>query len=122
VRFKFNIVGFRCIFLFFFQHHKLYSCSFFLFPSSQGCQEAHWKAGHKLQCKDFKANSSQTAKSNFGFKPSGGGSKSFSSIALVPASGGSNSKPTKKPGKVYVLTFFHLVVYLDYLVNSCSVM
>eukprot|EP00258_Populus_trichocarpa_P030258 XP_024446277.1 ubiquitin carboxyl-terminal hydrolase 18-like [Populus trichocarpa] len=67
---------------------------------SQGCQEAHWKAGHKLQCKDFKANSSQTAKSNFGFKPSGGGSKSFSSIALVPASGGSNSKPTKKPGKV----------------------
>ncbi|KAG5225134.1 ubiquitin carboxyl-terminal hydrolase [Salix suchowensis] len=67
---------------------------------SQGCQEAHWKADHKLKCKDFKVNSSLTAKSNFGFKPSDGGSRSFSSIALVPASGGSNPKTRKKPGKV----------------------
>ncbi|KAF9661996.1 hypothetical protein SADUNF_Sadunf18G0007300 [Salix dunnii] len=52
---------------------------------SQRCQEAHWKADHKLKCKDLKANSSLTVKSNFGFKPSGGGSRSFSSIALVPA-------------------------------------
>uniref|UniRef100_A0A6N2L6F1 USP domain-containing protein n=1 Tax=Salix viminalis TaxID=40686 RepID=A0A6N2L6F1_SALVM len=64
-----------------------------------GCQEAHWKAGHKLKCKEFKLNSSQTARSNFGFKPSGGGIKSFSSIALAPACGVSNSKPIKKPGK-----------------------
>ena len=108
-------------FVFFFQQHKLSGCSCFLFPSSQGCQEAHWKADHKLKCKDLKANSSLTAKSNFGFKPSGGGSRSFSSIALVPASGVSNSKTRKKPGKVYVLTlFFFLVAYLDYLVNSYS--
>uniref|UniRef100_A0A6N2M5X9 USP domain-containing protein n=1 Tax=Salix viminalis TaxID=40686 RepID=A0A6N2M5X9_SALVM len=65
-----------------------------------GCQEAHWKAGHKLKCKEFKLNSSQTARSNFGFKPSGGGIKSFSSIALAPAYEVSNSKPIKKPGKV----------------------
>uniref|UniRef100_A0A6N2N4G8 USP domain-containing protein n=1 Tax=Salix viminalis TaxID=40686 RepID=A0A6N2N4G8_SALVM len=65
-----------------------------------GCQEAHWKAGHKLKCKEFKLNSSQKARSNFGFKPSGGEIKSFSSIALAPACGVSNSKPIKKPGKV----------------------
>uniref|UniRef100_A0A6N2N2D6 USP domain-containing protein n=1 Tax=Salix viminalis TaxID=40686 RepID=A0A6N2N2D6_SALVM len=52
-----------------------------------GCQEAHWKAGHKLKCKEFKLNSSQKARSNFGFKPSGGEIKSFSSIALAPACG-----------------------------------
>ncbi|KAJ6924992.1 ubiquitin carboxyl-terminal hydrolase 18-like [Populus alba x Populus x berolinensis] len=67
---------------------------------SQRCQEADWKAGHKLKCKDFKLNSSQTVRSNFGFKPSGGGSRSFSNAALVPTNGVSNSKPIKKPGKV----------------------
>jgi hypothetical protein len=51
-------------FMFFFQQHKVYGCSCFLFPSSRGCQIKHWKAGHRLKCKDFRASSSRTAKSN----------------------------------------------------------
>ncbi|KAJ6856104.1 hypothetical protein NC651_037851 [Populus alba x Populus x berolinensis] len=32
--------------------------------NSLGCQKKHWKAGHRLKCKDFGASSSRTAKSN----------------------------------------------------------
>nr|TKS04970.1 hypothetical protein D5086_0000138520 [Populus alba] len=31
---------------------------------SLGCQIKHWRAGHRLKCKDFGASSSRTAKSN----------------------------------------------------------
>ncbi|XVF35722.1 hypothetical protein REPUB_Repub18cG0170700 [Reevesia pubescens] len=51
---------------------------------SSTCQQVHWKAGHKTNCK---VNSAQTAST-----------KRFSGVALVPATG--TSKIIKKPTKV----------------------
>ncbi|KAJ9167611.1 hypothetical protein P3X46_019228 [Hevea brasiliensis] len=66
---------------------------------STKCQEAHWKSGHKSKCKDFVSlNSTPNSKSNFGLKASGVGGRTFSGIALVPATG--PTKLVKKPRKV----------------------
>ncbi|GAV77829.1 UCH domain-containing protein/zf-MYND domain-containing protein [Cephalotus follicularis] len=73
---------------------KCSRCKSVLYCSSK-CQQTHWNSGHKSECKDSgKVNSTKTAAANLGFKAS----KSFSGIALVPASG--SSKLIKKPGKV----------------------
>ncbi|KAG6591506.1 Ubiquitin carboxyl-terminal hydrolase 19, partial [Cucurbita argyrosperma subsp. sororia] len=66
---------------------------------SPKCQEIHWKAGHKTKCKDFlvRRNSSdcETANADRGSKASTVGSKSFSSISLIPSHRA--SKPIKQP-------------------------
>ncbi|KAJ4707719.1 Ubiquitin carboxyl-terminal hydrolase [Melia azedarach] len=66
---------------------------------SSKCQTTHWRSGHNKKCKDHgKLNSVQTARSDFGSKPSSVGGKSFSGIALVPARG--ISKVIKRPREV----------------------
>ncbi|KAG8636438.1 ubiquitin carboxyl-terminal hydrolase 18 isoform X2 [Manihot esculenta] len=66
---------------------------------STECQQADWKSGHNSKCKDFvRLNSAQNSKSNFGLKASGVGSRTFSGIALVPATG--STKLIKKPREV----------------------
>ncbi|KAL2318000.1 hypothetical protein Fmac_031876 [Flemingia macrophylla] len=69
---------------------------------SQECQQSHWKSGHKSVCKDFHdasvRSSAQFGVVNSGFKTSAAGSKSSSSIALIPGSG-TISRPIKQPPK-----------------------
>ncbi|XP_027329818.1 ubiquitin carboxyl-terminal hydrolase 18-like [Abrus precatorius] len=65
---------------------------------SQECQQSHWKSGHKTTCKDFSAQNGATT--NRGLKASVAGSKSSTSIALIPASGATPSRPIKQPKDV----------------------
>lgn len=87
-----------------FQNTQTFKSLLFLaISSSTECQQADWKSGHNSKCKDFvRLNSAQNSKSNFGLKASGVGSRTFSGIALVPATG--STKLFKKPREVYVVT------------------
>ncbi|KAK4274514.1 hypothetical protein QN277_017722 [Acacia crassicarpa] len=68
------------------------------------CQQSHWKSEHKSKCKDVHLsngnNLTLTPATNRGSKASAAGGKNLSSIALVPASGTSRSKPIKHPKSV----------------------
>ncbi|XP_028777372.1 ubiquitin carboxyl-terminal hydrolase 18 [Neltuma alba] len=71
---------------------------------SQTCQQSHWNSGHKSKCKDVHLssgnNSTQAGATNRRSKASAAGGKNLSSIALVPASGTSSSRPIKHPKSV----------------------
>ncbi|KAI9118558.1 hypothetical protein K1719_010890 [Acacia pycnantha] len=71
---------------------------------SLACQHSHWKSGHMSKCKNVHLsngnNLTQTGATNRGSKASAAGGKNLSSIALVPASGTSSSKPIKHPKSV----------------------
>lgn len=83
--------------------HNLIILFFFLFSSSQKCQEVHWKSGHKTNCRINSTSSLAGRKS--------------SAIALVPARG--TSKFIKQPEKVIVgLFFFFSLLFLLYTIND----
>lgn len=68
---------------------------------SQKCQLKHWKSGHNKDCKVSQSSgsvgSAQNASNNSQFKPSAGGGKTFSGIALIPAHGVSKPINIKQP-------------------------
>ncbi|XP_048332475.2 ubiquitin carboxyl-terminal hydrolase 18 [Ziziphus jujuba] len=65
------------------------------------CQNAHWKSGHKSECKEpDREKAAQNAFNNRGVVKSGIRGKTFSGIALVPARGSETAKLIKQPKEI----------------------